>query len=137
MAFAARVGWWVARRAAVIPSTVAAAALGDAVASALRMYRTYRVAESRLPSEAARLAGNLTTLAKEAGPYRLVGHSLGGALVCHAIQMGPSRSASLRGASVRRGRDRTGRESDPVLLPFRRATWASTAPVHIQLLQRD
>ena len=90
LALSTRMAWWVARRTLVTPASVATAALGDAVASAVRMHRHYRHAEARLSSEAAYLADSLTALRKDAGPYRLIGHSLGGPLVLRALgQMAP------------------------------------------------
>ena len=65
---AAAMAWWIARRARVTPTSIAAAVLGDAIANAARMYQHYRAAESRLDEEAARLA---STLSGFTHPYRV------------------------------------------------------------------
>lgn len=79
---------WVARRARVTPASIAASILTDATANAGRMYYHYRAAEARLDEQADRLAQTLEMmdLAEEgAHGYRVVGHSLGAALLLKAL----------------------------------------------------
>uniref|UniRef100_A0A7S4EXH7 DUF726 domain-containing protein n=4 Tax=Chrysotila carterae TaxID=13221 RepID=A0A7S4EXH7_CHRCT len=65
-------------------TTVVAAVASDAVASALRLVRQFRLAEASACQHAAQLAEELSALPQ---PYRVVAHSLGCRLAVEAVSM--------------------------------------------------